>query len=248
MTIVMMAFVCGTFTACGGDDDDSSTIPSGLIGTWYKVSGSYKYSMEFTFKSDGTGTGFVKHNSIISMSTFAFKYSYKSNGQVECSGVRVMADENGEDEASTKLTFQYADNKLTLTSAPNSSWEGAGFNKSGIADDDDYDEGEEEAPLNVNVSELFGTWNLAGFGKSPGNLSGSNPGEYMEITSSYRIVWGGQQNGQTAYYSFSYSNNTLYLTLTSGKGSNTEFEITSFSKGEMVLYQRSSGYYRKWTK
>lgn len=249
MAIALMAFVCINFVACGKDSDDNAEIPADLAGTWYKVSGSSKHNMEFTFNSDGTGTGHINHNNIISMNQFIFKYNYKSNGRVECKGTRIMVDENAEEEVSTKLTFQYSGQTMTLKEADNSNWLGAVFNKSGsYIDDDNDDDNDSNEPLNVSIDQLYGKWNLAGFGKSPSVMTGNNPGEYFEINSNYSIIWGGQQNGRTDYYSYTYSDNTLNLRITSGKGSNTTFKIVSFSSKEMVLYQPSSGYYRKWTK
>ena len=249
LTILLMVLACGMMVSCGGGgDDDSTSIPPGLIGQWYKSSGAGKYSMQFTFKADGTGIGTINHNSIISMNSFAFKYSYKSNGLVECEGIRVMVDENGEDEVSTKLTFQYNEKTLTLKDADNSNWFGAVFTKSGSSYDGDDDNDDSGEKLNVSVNDLWGKWSLAGFGKSSNNFSGSNPGEYLEITSNYRITWGGQQNGRTEYYTFTFNNNVLTLTPSSGGGSKQSHEIVSFSSKEMVLYQSSTGYYRKWRK
>lgn len=251
MAIALMAFTGIGLAACGDDDDSGSSIPAELPGTWYKVSGDYKHSMQFTFNADGTGSGYINHNSIISMNSFAFKYTYKSNGEVDCKGTRLMVDEDSEEEVPTTLKFQYSGSTMTLTGADNSGWLGAVFNKSGIADDtyDDGDDDGDDEPLNVSLADVCGTWHLAGFGKSMGAYTGSNPSEYMTISSSYSITWGGQQNGRTDYYNFSYSNNIFSLTPQAGsKGSRTTFEIVSYTGKEMVLYQSSSGYYRKWTR
>ena len=126
MTIMLMAVLCVGLVSCSKDDDDDSVaIPSGLVGTWYKTSGASKYSMSFSFTSAGTGTGNVSHNNIISKSAFAFKFSYKSNGEVVCEGTRVMSDEDKTETTSANLKFRYSSGKLTFTDAPNTAWVGA---------------------------------------------------------------------------------------------------------------------------
>ena len=130
MTIMLMAVLCVGLVSCSKDDDDDSVaIPSGLVGTWYKTSGASKYSMSFSFTSAGTGTGNVSHNNIISKSAFAFKFSYKSNGEVVCEGTRVMSDEDKTETTSANLKFRYSSGKLTFTEAPTTAWVGAVFEK-----------------------------------------------------------------------------------------------------------------------
>ena len=129
MAIVMMACLCVSFVSCGDDDDDTTTAPKELFGSWYKTSGADKYSMSFTFDSDGTGYGNVSHNKIISYSAFTFTYKYKANGDVVCDYIREMVDEESEQTGSGSMTFNYNAGKLTFTKAPNSSWEGAVFSK-----------------------------------------------------------------------------------------------------------------------
>ncbi len=134
MTIVMVALVSVSLTACGDEDDEDNggngggSAPSELIGTWYKESGATKYSMSFTFNEGGSGTGRVSHNNIFSVSAFAFQYSYK-NGIVTCKGKRAMADEDGEQTIDTTLKFRLSSGKLTFTDAPNTAWIGAVLSK-----------------------------------------------------------------------------------------------------------------------
>lgn len=133
MTIVLMAFVCVSFVACGDDDDDAgggtAQVPSELIGEWYKTSGANSYSMVFKFNANKTGTGLVTHNRIVSIHEMAFTYYYQSNGDVVCTGTRVMTDEDGTETVSMSLTFNYSAGHLVLKSAPNGLWEGAEFTK-----------------------------------------------------------------------------------------------------------------------
>ena len=136
-TVFLTSSVC-FFTSCSKDNDsnsspstgtNSASIPSGLIGTWFKTSGTSRYSMNFTFNANGTGQGTINHNSIISYNAFTFTYTYRSNGDVVCTGTRVMADENGENTVPTSLTFQYNGSTLTLSKGDNSLWEGSTFSK-----------------------------------------------------------------------------------------------------------------------
>ncbi|MBQ9361909.1 MAG: hypothetical protein IJT97_00640 [Bacteroidaceae bacterium] len=138
LTTIFLAISLCLFTSCGKDDDDSSSssagtssasIPNGLIGSWYKAFGDSRYSMNFTFNANGTGYGTINHNKIISYNAFTFTYTYRSNGDVVCTGTRAMADENGEETVSTTLTFRYNGNSLTLSKAANSLWEGSTFTK-----------------------------------------------------------------------------------------------------------------------
>lgn len=130
LTFIMVAMLNVGLSSCGDDDEgDSANVPSELIGTWYKISGPSKYSMNFTFNSDGTGKGDVSHNNIISYSSFVFTYSYKNNGDVICNYTRVMVDEESEQTGTGTMVFNYKNNKLTLSKAPNSSWEGCEFSK-----------------------------------------------------------------------------------------------------------------------
>ncbi len=131
MTLLVAMLSIG-FVACDKDDDESAPIPSNLIGTWYKVSGAYKYSLNFTFYSDGTGEGYASranNSGIASYSSFWFTYKYKSNGDIVCDYSRAMVDSNGEDTAKGTMIFNYSGSKLTLNSAPNISWEGSEFSK-----------------------------------------------------------------------------------------------------------------------
>lgn len=131
LSIIMVATISLGLSSCGSDDedDDYASVPSGLIGTWYKVSGAEKYSMNFTFNSDGTGTGDESHNKIISYSSFVFTYKYKSNGDVVCDYTRVMVDEDGEQTGHGTMIFNYNGSKLIFTKTPNSSWVGCEFSK-----------------------------------------------------------------------------------------------------------------------
>ncbi len=138
VAIIMVTMLSVGLSSCkksedgdnGGNDGGNITnAPAGLIGTWYKTSGASKYSLNFTFKSNGTGEGKVEHNNIISYSTFAFTYTYKSNGDVTCKYTRIAIDEDGEQTGSGTMTFNYSNNKLTFTDAPNTSWIGAVFTK-----------------------------------------------------------------------------------------------------------------------
>ena len=131
LAIVMVTMLSVGLSSCSRDDDEGSSanIPTGLLGTWYKTSGASKYSMNFTFNSDGTGKGDVSHNNIISYSSFSFTYRYKSNGDVTCDYTRVMVDEESEQTGTGTMVFNYSNGKLTLVQAPNSSWEGGEFSK-----------------------------------------------------------------------------------------------------------------------
>lgn len=126
-----------SFTACGGSDDDgggdTAPVPKELIGQWYNTSNS-TYSMNFTFKNDGTGTGEISHNRIISFSTFAFSYTYSSNGDITCVGKRAMVDEENAETVDTRLVFHYdkSTKRLTLTDGDNGNWHGAVFEKTGV--------------------------------------------------------------------------------------------------------------------
>ena len=134
MTIVLMAFVCVTFTGCGDDDDDggSASIPSGLIGTWYKTSGtgvSNKWSINVTFNADGTGSGRASHNNITSIHTWGFTYKYKSNGDVVVDATEVSVDEDGSDTFKRAMTFHYNGTYLTGIDSNNGNWTGCTFEK-----------------------------------------------------------------------------------------------------------------------
>ena len=94
----MLLLACAmifTMTACGGDDDDSvdngngnSTLTSKIVGsTWYTVweSTNNIEVMGFTFRSNGTGTGYeLKRSSSDNFSktredVWDFKYSITGN-------------------------------------------------------------------------------------------------------------------------------------------------------------------------
>lgn len=119
------------FSSCSKDDEgESAEIPSGLIGTWRKTSGADKYDMSFTFKSDGTGTGSINHNRILSYRSYSFKYSYKSSGKVVCDAICVSVDESGEDTQSTTLTFTYnGGSTLSGIDTGNTAFAGCTFKK-----------------------------------------------------------------------------------------------------------------------
>lgn len=131
MTIVLMVFACVGFVACGDKDDEEGggdAIPSGLVGSWYKDSGAVKYSMTFTFKADGTGTGYSSHNNIYSEDAFSFTYTVKGS-TITCKGIRAHVDEDNDDTSNITLKFDYRGSTLTLTDAPQKLWIGAVFSK-----------------------------------------------------------------------------------------------------------------------
>ena len=129
--MVIAGMLSTGLSSCSSDDDEegSASIPPELIGTWYKSSGAGKYSMNFTFNSDGTGNGYVSHNNIISYSSFAYTYRYKSNGDVTCDYTRVMVDEESEQTVTGSMLFHYSNGKLTFVEAPNFSWVDSEFTK-----------------------------------------------------------------------------------------------------------------------
>ena len=131
LSIVMVACLCVGMSSCSsdGDDDETVSIPDGLIGTWYKISGDSHYSMNFTFNQNATGTGSVYMNKVINQNHLTFTYTYSSNGNVTCKGTRVMIDEDGENTVNANLVFNYQEGKLILATAPNSNWEGSEFSK-----------------------------------------------------------------------------------------------------------------------
>ena len=132
LSFMMVAMLNVGLSSCGSDDDGKgggANIPAGLVGTWYKTSGASKYSMDFTFNSDGSGSGYVSNDRIVSFSNFVFTYSYKSNGDVICNYTRVMVDEDGEQTVTGMMTFNYNNGKLTFVDTPNNSWAGCVFSK-----------------------------------------------------------------------------------------------------------------------
>ena len=147
LSIIMVAVLSMGLNACGGSDDDDRSpteVPRDIIGQWYNISNT-TYSMNFVFKNDGTGTGEISHNRIISISTFAFSYTYSSNGDITCVGKRAMVDEENAETVDTRLVFHYdkSTKRLTLTDGDNGNWHGAVFEKTGV-DYSGIDNGESE--------------------------------------------------------------------------------------------------------
>ncbi len=131
LTILMVALTSFSFASCGGDDDDDDDVPvpSGLIGTWYKVSGAERYNLRFTFNADGTGDGYKETKNIYMVTYFVYNYKYKSNGDVICDYSHVSVDENGEEKGTGTMMFNYSGGKLTMTKATNLAWIGCVFSK-----------------------------------------------------------------------------------------------------------------------
>ena len=77
LTVMLMAFVCVGFAACGGDDDDngSSAQSNVLVGKW-EGSHSESYFEDYTFNSDGTGELDYRDGGI--GGTRSFKYKIKN--------------------------------------------------------------------------------------------------------------------------------------------------------------------------
>lgn len=111
MAMLMIAFTGLTFAACGGDDDDDepSSIPSGLIGTWYG-SGT-RTEITVTFKSDGTGMRTYETPSLYKVAAFTYKVS---GSKVTCNGTDAKAYSNGDSETvSWKHTYTYNGSTLS---------------------------------------------------------------------------------------------------------------------------------------
>lgn len=119
-----------SFTSCSDDDDDASdTDRSELVGRWNKASGAARYSAYFTFNSDGSGTGYINNNSIISVRSYAFEYSMNSKGDVTCRGTYAQADEDGTRTYQTTFKFHLSGSTLTLTDFHDGKFEGVTFRK-----------------------------------------------------------------------------------------------------------------------
>lgn len=109
LLILLGLFLCVGFSACGDDDDDSSSIPSGFCGCYYfdDTSGGYSKDCYYTFYEDGTGE-YRKEGAI---NTFITRFSYAFSGNtIKCKGIHIGVDNdaNVDVDANWSKTIQYS--------------------------------------------------------------------------------------------------------------------------------------------
>lgn len=112
--LLFVGFTLCVVLACGDDEDDGGSIPSGLVGDWYGYTS--KRSVYVTFNSNGTGTLEMSYEGPSGWwkeANAAFSYTV-SGSSVKCKGKKTEIDADGKVlNESFSTTFTYSGSKLS---------------------------------------------------------------------------------------------------------------------------------------